>query len=69
MTRIGHQRRQPLANLETGHDATNLGHLLNISWQVGRTIRWDRATERPLDDAQASQLVEKPYRAPWKLEV
>jgi predicted dehydrogenase len=63
------QRRQPLANLETGHDATNLGHLLNISWQVGRTIRWDREAERPLDDAQANQLVEKPYRAPWKLEV
>ena len=35
------QRKQPDANPETGHHATNLGHLMNISLQVGRTIHWD----------------------------
>ena len=63
------ERTQPFANLETGHHATNLGHLMNISWQLGRTIRWDGANDRAIDDPEADALVNKPYRAPWKLEV
>ncbi len=63
------QRKPPAANPETGHDATNLGHLMNISWQVGRTIHWDGAKEQVIGDSEANALVTKPYRAPWKLEV
>ena len=63
------QRKQPFANTTTGHHATNLGHLLNISWQVGRSIRWDGEKDRVIDDPEADALVTKPYRAPWKLEV
>lgn len=62
-------RKQPFANTETGRHATNLGHLMNISWQVGRSIRWDGENERVIDDPEADALVHKPYRAPWKLEV
>jgi predicted dehydrogenase len=61
-------RSQPFASAETGHYASNLGHLLNISWQVGRSIRWDGRNDRVIDDAEANALVHKPYRAPWKLE-
>ena len=63
------EHKQPFANCETGHRATNLGHLMNISWQLGRTIRWDGANDRAIDDPEANALVNKPYRAPWKLEV
>ncbi len=63
------QRKQPSANLETGHHASNAGHLMNISWQAGRSIRWDGAKEQVIGDAQANALVMKPYRAPWKLAV
>ncbi len=63
------EHQQPFANTETGHHATNLGHLMNISWQLGRTIRWDGANDRVIDDPEANALVNKPYRAPWKLEV
>jgi len=62
-------RKQPEANAEAGHYATNFGHLMNISWQVGRSIRWDGQQDRVIDDAEADALVTKPYRAPWKLEV
>ena len=62
-------RTPPAANAETGHDATNLGHLMNISWQVGRSIRWDGEQEQVLGDPEANALVSKPYRAPWKLVV
>jgi predicted dehydrogenase len=63
------QRKRPFANAETGHYASNLGHLMNISWQVGRSIRWDGENDRVLDDPEADALVHKPYREPWKLEV
>jgi predicted dehydrogenase len=63
------QRKQPSANLETGHYASNVGHLMNISWQAGRSIRWDGEKERVIGDPQADALVMKPYRAPWKLAV
>ena len=63
------QRKQPFANVETGHYATNIGHLMNISWQVGRSIRWDGERDQVVDDPEANALVMKPYRAPWKLEV
>ena len=63
------ERKQPEANAETGHYATNLGHLMNVSWQVGRSIRWDGEKEVVVGDEEANALVSKPYRAPWKLEV
>ena len=63
------QRKQPETDAQTGHYATNFGHLMNISWEVGRSIRWDGEKEQIIDDAEANSLVTKPYRAPWKLEV
>ena len=62
-------RKQPAADLEVGHNATNPGHLMNISWKLGRKIRWDADNEQVIDDPQANALVTKPYRSPWKLEV
>lgn len=62
-------RRRPFANLETGHHASNVGHLMNIAWQVGRTIQWDGEKEQVVNDPEANALVTKPYRPPWKLEV
>lgn len=62
-------RKEPAANLQTGHDASNLGHLLNIAWQAGRSIRWDGEKEQVIGDPEANALVMKPYRAPWKLTV
>ena len=63
------RRRQPQANLKTCNYATNLGHLMNISLQVGRSIRWDGSKNQVVGDSEANHLVTKPYRAPWKLAV
>lgn len=63
------QRKQPAANPEVCHYATSLGHLMNISWEVGRSVRWDGQNHRVLDDPEANALVMRPYRAPWKLHV
>lgn len=63
------QRKQPSANPETCHYATSVGHLMNISWEVGRSVRWDGANNQVIGDPEANSMVMKPYRAPWKLEV
>ena len=40
---------------------------MNIAWRVGRTVRWDGATERIAGDPSAQALTAKQYRAPWRL--
>jgi predicted dehydrogenase len=62
-------RRKPAANIETLHHATAVGHLMNISWEAGRAIRWDGERNQVTGDTKANSLVMRPYRAPWKLEV
>jgi hypothetical protein len=60
--------RQPtLTPVETAHHSAIPGHLGLISMLVGRKIRWDPAKEVILGDPEASKLLSRPYRAPWKL--
>jgi len=68
---LGHVRNhtKPAADVETGHYASNPGHLMNIAWKVGRKIRWDGQKEEVIGDDEANALVTKKYRAPWTLEV
>jgi predicted dehydrogenase len=63
------QRKMPAANPETCHYASALGHLMNVSWEAGRSVRWDGQANRVIADPAADALVARPYRAPWKLEV
>ena len=61
--------KKPEADVEVGKNATNVGHLMNVAYEVGRTIRWDGQHEQVIDDAEANARVHRTYRAPWKLEV
>jgi predicted dehydrogenase len=63
------QRKMPVANPETCHYASALGHIMNVSWEAGRSIRWDGRANRVIGDPSADALVTRPYRAPWKIEV
>ena len=60
-------RKPTITPVETGHHSAIPGHLGLISMLVGRKIRWDVQTEKILDDAEASELLTRPFRAPWKL--
>ncbi len=62
-----HRRSTPNATPETLHHATKVGHLMNIAWKMGRSIRWDAEKQAIADDPAAQRLVFRPYRAPWKL--
>jgi predicted dehydrogenase len=72
----GHQRnfidcvksRQPtITPAETAHHSAIPGHLGLIAMLTGRKIRWDNATETILGDAEASKLLTRGYRAPYKM--
>jgi len=60
-------RKPTITPVETAHHSAIPGHLGLIAMLVGRKIRWDVQTERILDDAEATQLLTRPFRPPWKL--
>ena len=60
--------RQPtITPVETAHHSTIPGHLGLISMLVGRKLKWDAEAELILDDPEASALLTRPFRQPWKL--
>ena len=72
----GHQRnfldcvksRQPTVTpVETAHRSATPGHLALISLMTNRTIKWDPAKEVIIGDEDASKLLSREYRGPWKL--
>ena len=58
-------RKTPVSDLESAHRVSTMCHLANLSLRLGRKLRWDSAKEDILDDAEASRVLERPYRAPW----
>ena len=60
-------RKPTVAPAATGHHSAIPGHLGLISMFVGHKIKWDAKTETIQDDPEASALLTRPFRAPWKL--
>ena len=60
-------RQKPIMSVEIGHRVVSLAILANISYQLGRKLRWDPVNERFLGDAEANRFLAQPYRAPWHL--
>jgi len=48
-----------------GHYSTVLPHLANISFLVGRKLKFDGATEKFVNDPEADKLLTKVYRKPF----
>lgn len=60
--------RQPtITPVETAHHSAIPGHLGLIAMLTGRKIKWDVKHEKILNDRGASELLTRPYRAPWHL--
>ena len=60
-------RRPTITPVETAHHSAIPGHLGLISMLTGRKIRWDVKREKILENAEASKLLTRAYRPPWKL--
>ena len=60
-------RQATVTPVEVGHHSAIPGHLCLISMLTGRKIRWDVKEEKILGDPEASKLMTREYRAPWKM--
>lgn len=61
--------QKPVADVETGHLATNPGHLINIAWRLGRKVHWDATAEKFVNDPEADALLTRTCRSPWSITV
>ena len=60
--------RQPtIAPVQTAHHSAIPGHLGLIAMLTGRKIHWDAKHEKIIGDTEASKLLGREYRAPYRL--
>lgn len=62
-------RETPISDLASAHRVSTMCHLANLSLRLSRKLRWDPAREDIVEDAEASALLTRPYRAPWDAEL
>jgi predicted dehydrogenase len=60
------RRSRPVADIEDGHISTASCILANLSMQVGRPVVYDPRQRAVVGDPEATRLLTRPYRAPWK---
>jgi len=60
-------RRQPSAHEEIGHRSASLGHLVTISFLLGRSLKWDPDAEEFVGDETANRLRSRAMREPWQI--
>lgn len=60
-------RQAPVENLDVGHHVSAVAMLGNVALRSRSRIEWDAAAGRVVGNEQANALLDKPYRAPWKL--
>ena len=58
-------RKTPVADIEQGYMSATACILANLSMRLGRSLTWDHAKGMVVDDAEANQLLRRPYRSPW----
>ncbi|MDB5390143.1 MAG: iolG 7 [Planctomycetaceae bacterium] len=58
-------RGKPVADIEQGHISTASCILANLAMDLGRTLAWDAANNKVLNDDAANKRLSRPYRTPW----
>ena len=51
--------------VETAHTSSGLAHLGNISYRLGRRLKFDPATETFVGDSEANAMLTREYRKPY----
>lgn len=60
------RRARPVADIEEGHISSACCFLANHALRLGRGLRWDPQRHEVIGDDEASRLLMRPYREPWK---
>ena len=59
-------KERPVCDIEIGHRATTMSLLGMLSLKLGRSLAWDGEKQVIVGDKEASKMLSRPYRAPWK---
>ena len=59
------KRSRPVADIEEGHISTASCILANLAMKTGRPLVYDPKKRVVVGDREATQLLRRPYRAPW----
>jgi hypothetical protein len=59
-------RGRPVADIEEGHTSTASCILANLSMEINRPIVYDPKKRVVVGDSQATKLLRREYRKPWK---
>ncbi len=59
------KRSKPVADIEQGHISTAACILANLSLKLGRTLSYDAAKMIVTNDAEATRMLRRQYRAPY----
>jgi hypothetical protein len=60
-------RKPPYCDEEIGHRTASLGHLTNIAFWTGQSLKWDPAKEEFNGNEAANRLRARAMRAPWRI--
>ena len=60
-------RKLPVCDVEIGHRSATVCHLGNVAIRSQSKVRWDPAKEQVIGNPAAARMIDKPYRAPWRL--
>ena len=60
-------RRDPVAPVEAGHEATTATLLADIATRLGRKLTWDWKAEKFINNPIADRMLSRAMRSPWRL--
>ena len=60
-------RKETITPAEVAHRSISVGLLGEIAMTTKQTIKWDPDKEQIVGNADASKLLMRPFRAPWKI--
>jgi hypothetical protein len=60
------KRSRPVADIGEGHISTASCVLANVAMEIGRPVIYDPKKHSVTGDREATRLLRKPYRTPWK---
>jgi hypothetical protein len=60
-------RQDPVGNIESAVRSDIISHLSDIAVRTGRKIRWDPVKETIVGDEQATRMMTRALRPPWRI--
>lgn len=61
-------RTQAVAPVEAAHRTITIAHLGTIAMKTGTKLKWDPKKEQIIGDIEASRLMSRAMRSPWRLD-